>query len=139
MAAATPWITEFDKVRPPYNVGVLNEIAAEFALDHLDVLDAQAAQLRQARASLAKALRMLPVLQVFDSRANFILVRVVDGAGTHARLRECGILVKDVGRMHPLLENCLRLTVGTPAENTALLDALRLVLPEPTRPDSRSK
>ncbi len=139
MAAATHWITEFDKVRPPYNVGVLNEIAAEFALDHLDVLDAQAAQLRQARASLAKALRMLPVLQVFDSRANFILVRVVDGAGTHARLRECGILVKDVGRMHPLLENCLRLTVGTPAENTALLDALRLVLPEPTRPDSRSK
>jgi histidinol-phosphate aminotransferase len=130
MAAATHWLVEFDKVRPPYNVGVLNEIAAEFALEHLDVLDAQAAQLRQARASLTKALRGLAVTQVFDSRANFILIRVTDSAATHARLRECGILVKDVGRMHPLLANCLRLTVGTPAENSALVDALRLVLSE---------
>jgi histidinol-phosphate aminotransferase len=125
MAAAPHWIAEFDKVRPPYNVSVLDEAAAEFALEHLDVLLAQAARLREDRGTLAAALAAIPGLAVFPSRANFLLVRVADSAATAAGMRARGVLIKDVGRMHPLLAGCLRLTVGTPAENAAMLDALR--------------
>ena len=125
MAAAPHWIEQFDKVRPPYNVSVLDEAAAEFALEHLDVLLAQAARLREDRGTLAAALAAVPGVAVFPSRANFLLVRVADAPGTAAAMRERGVLIKDVSRMHPLLSGCLRLTVGTPAENAALLDALR--------------
>ena len=48
------WLTEFDKVRPPYNINVLTQAAADFLLDHVDVLDAQAAQLREERTKLAR-------------------------------------------------------------------------------------
>ena len=125
MAAAPHWIAEFDKVRPPYNVSVLDEAAAEFALEHLDVLLAQAARLREDRGTLAAALAAIPGVAVFPSRANFLLVRVADSAATAAGMRARGVLIKDVSRMHPLLAGCLRLTVGTPAENAAMLDALR--------------
>jgi histidinol-phosphate aminotransferase len=133
MAAAPRWIDEFDKVRPPYNVSVLDEAAAEFALEHLDVLLAQAARLRADRESLAVALAELPGTPVFPSRANFVLVRVPDAAAVAAGLRARRILIKDVSRMHPLLAGCLRLTVGTAAENAAMLDALREALAEPAR------
>jgi len=125
MAAAPHWIAEFDKVRPPYNVSVLDEAAAEFALEHLDVLLAQAARLREDRGTLAAALAAIPGVAVFPSRANFLLVRVADSGATAAGMRERGVLIKDVGRMHPLLAGCLRLTVGTPAENATMLEALR--------------
>jgi histidinol-phosphate aminotransferase len=125
MAAAPHWIAEFDKVRPPYNVSVLDEAAAEFALEHLDVLLAQAARLREDRGTLAAALAAIPGVAVFPSRANFLLVRVADSGATAAGMRERGVLIKDVGRIHPLLAGCVRLTVGTPAENAAMLEALR--------------
>jgi histidinol dehydrogenase len=128
LAAAPHWIAEFDKVRPPYNVSVLDEAAAEFALEHLEVFDAQAARLRADREALAAALAGVPGVTAYPSRANFVLVRVADGPGTAAALRERGVLIKDVGRMHPLLAGCLRLTVGTPDENTQLLDALKASL-----------
>ncbi|MEO6269383.1 MAG: histidinol-phosphate aminotransferase, partial [Lautropia sp.] len=47
------------------------------------------------------------------------------GTAVAARMRESGVLIKDVGRMHPMLHNCLRLTVGTPEENRQMLLALR--------------
>jgi histidinol-phosphate aminotransferase len=124
MAASPRWIAEFDKVRPPYNVSVLDEAAAEFALERLDVLEAQAARLRADRDALSAALAALPGVAVFPSRANFVLVRVPDGPKTAAGMRERGVLIKDVGRMSPLLADCLRLTVGTPDENAAMLGAL---------------
>jgi histidinol-phosphate aminotransferase len=68
----------------------------------------------------------LPGLQVFPSQANMILVRVADAAKTFAALKSAGVLVKNVSTMHILLHNCLRLTVGTPAENDQLLEALTL-------------
>jgi histidinol-phosphate aminotransferase len=125
MAAAPRWIAEFDKVRPPYNVSVLDEAAAEFALEHLDVLLAQAARLRADRDALASAIAGIPGTRVFPSRANFLLVRVADAPGVQAGMRSRGVLVKDVSRMHPVLAGCLRMTVGAPDENDALLAALR--------------
>ena len=125
MAASPRWIAEFDKVRPPYNVSVLDEAAAEFALEHLDVLQAQCARIRDDRERLRAALDAIPGVATFPSRANFVLVRVAGATAVAAGMRERGVLIKDVSRMHPLLADCLRLTVGTPDENAAMLEALR--------------
>ena len=125
MAASPRWIAEFDKVRPPYNVSVLDEAAAEFALEHLDVLQAQCARIRDDRERVRAALDAIPGITVFPSRANFVLVRVAGASSVAAAMRERGVLIKDVSRMHPLLADCLRLTVGTPDENAAMLAALR--------------
>ncbi|HTH73793.1 MAG TPA: histidinol-phosphate transaminase [Trinickia sp.] len=128
LAGAPAWLEEFDKVRPPYNTNVLTQAAAEFMLDHVDVLEAQAAQLRAERARLAAALKALPGTTVFPSSANFLLVRLPDADAAFAALLNAKVLVKNVGKMHPLLVNCLRLTVGAPDENAQMLAALELAL-----------
>src|SRR5690606_7827801 len=84
LAADPAWTDQLEKVRPPYNVGVLNEAAAEFALEHADVLTDQARRIVAARGELADALRPLlgqGLAAVYPSQANFVLVRVsADGA-----------------------------------------------------------
>jgi histidinol-phosphate aminotransferase len=122
------WIEQFDKVRPPYNVGVLTLATAEFMLDHVDVLEAQAAAVRSERGRLLASLRQLPALQAFDSAANFVLFRVADADAVYANLLRRRILIKNVSSAHPLLKGCLRVTVGTPTENDAFVDALRASL-----------
>lgn len=117
-------IAEFDKVRPPYNISVLNCECALFALAHQDVFVAQAQDLVAQRQSLLTALAALPVLKVWPSDANMILVRVADAAQVFESLKQRKVLVKNVSKMHPLLHNCLRLTVGTADENAQLLTAL---------------
>ncbi|MDM7464061.1 MAG: histidinol-phosphate transaminase [Tepidimonas taiwanensis] len=124
LIGAAPLVAELDKVRPPYNVSALNAECALFALEHADVFAEQAAAIRAERARLMAALAALPGVQVYPSEANMILVRVPDATRAFAGLRARGVLVKNVSTMHPLLANCLRLTVGTPAENDALLAAL---------------
>lgn len=128
LAGAPAWLEQFDKVRPPYNTNVLTQAAAEFMLDHVDMLEAQAAQLRAERATLAAALAALPGTTVFPSSANFLLVRVPDADAAFDALLNAKVLVKNVGKMHPLLTNCLRLTVGAPDENAQMLAALTLAL-----------
>ncbi len=121
-------IAEVDKVRPPYNVSVLNAEAALFALDHADEYARQAALLRSERERLQAALRALPGVTAFPSEANMILVRVSDSARAFAGLKQRGILVKHIAGLHPLLANCLRLTVGAPQENDAMIQALEASL-----------
>jgi histidinol-phosphate aminotransferase len=129
-------IAEFDKVRPPYNISVLNYECALFALEHQEVFAAQAADLVQQRERLLQALRAMPGLTVWNSDANMILVRIhgkqdgeADAAGpVFERLKAGGVLVKNISKMHPLLSNCLRLTVGTADENTQLLATLQKAL-----------
>lgn len=132
MAASAALLTEFDKVRPPYNVNVLTQAAAEFVLDHAAVLDEQAASLRDERTALTAALAALPGVEVFPSAANFLLIRLQIGktnaADVFSTLLERKVLVKNIGKMHPLLENCLRVTVSTPEENQLFLDALKASL-----------
>lgn len=127
-------VVELDKVRPPYNISVLNCECALFALEHADAFAAQAQAICDERTRLLQALRQLPSLTVWDSDANMVLVRVAERAGVDAAsqvfdaLRTRGVLVKNVSKMHPLLANCLRLTVGTATENTQLLAALEASL-----------
>jgi histidinol-phosphate aminotransferase len=122
-------VHEIDKLRPPYNVSVLNCEAALFALEHADIFAAQAAQLREQRTALLERLRATPgVERVWDSEANMVLVRVADAARTFAGMRERKVLIKNVSTMHPLLAQCLRLTVGTADENARMLAALHASL-----------
>jgi histidinol-phosphate aminotransferase len=123
MSAAPQLLEQFDKVRPPYNINVLTQTAAEFALDHVEVLNQQAAALRAARADLAAALAALPGVEVFPSAANFILIRVPNSDDAHVKLLSHKVLIKNVSKMHSVLANCLRITVSTPEENSAFLDA----------------
>ncbi len=120
-----PVIAELEKLRPPYNVSVLNSETALFALEHEDEYARQAATIREERARLLDELRALPGVTAFDSDANMILARVPDAAAVFAGIKRRGVLVKNVSALHPLLANCLRLTVGTPDENPRLLAALR--------------
>lgn len=118
-------VAEIDKVRPPYNISVLNAECALFALEHAVVFSAQAKDLREQRARLLKELASMPGVKPFPSEANMILVRVPDAAKTFEGLKAQGVLIKNVSKMHPLLANCLRLTVGTAQENTLLLAAMK--------------
>ena len=129
LAAHPALLQEFDKVRPPYNINVLTQASADFLLDHLDVLDAQAAELRAERTRLAQAVAALPGATVFPSAGNFLLVRVPDAAAVFDALLTERVLIKNVSKMHPLLAECVRLTVGSPDENARLLAALKLALP----------
>jgi histidinol-phosphate aminotransferase len=121
-------VAEIDKVRPPYNISVLNYECALFALEHADVFAAQAKNLRDQRARLQQELAALPGVTPFPSEANMILARVPDATSTFEGLKARKVLIKNVSKMHPLLANCLRLTVGTAEENTLLLAALKETL-----------
>ena len=118
-------IAEFDKVRPPYNISVLNCECALFALEHQAVFAAQALDVRAQRAIIFEALAKLPGVHAYPSEANMILLRVPDAQKTFDGMRERKVLVKNVSKMHPLLANCLRLTVGTADENRQMLAALQ--------------
>ena len=118
-------IAEIDKVRPPYNISVLNYECALFALEHAEVFAEQAQELRAQRAIVFAALQTLPGTRVWKSDANMVLLRVPDAAKTFEGLRARKVLVKNVSKMHPLLVNCLRLTVGTADENVQMLAALK--------------
>ena len=130
------WIREFDKTRSPFNVSVLSEAVAIKLLENKQVLDEQAAMVRAERDRLVVALKGIGGLTQFPSAANFVLARVAGdrqgaaGAGTRVfeTMKQQGVLVKNFSGGHPLLDNCLRLTVGTPAENTAMLAALKSAL-----------
>ena len=117
-------IAEIDKVRPPYNISVLNCECALFALENKELFAAQALDLIGQRAILLKAFGRLPGLTYWNSDANMILVRVADSTQTFEAMKAQGVLVKNVSKMHPLLANCLRLTVGTADENRLMLAAL---------------
>jgi histidinol-phosphate aminotransferase len=120
------WLREFDKARLPYNINTLTQLSAQFALAHADRLAGEAARICADRERLVAGLAALPGVTTYPSATNFILLRLPPGRApaAHEALRRAGILVKDVHGSHPLLADCLRVTVGTAAENDALLAAL---------------
>ena len=128
LAGAAALIDEIDKLRPPYNISVLNAEAALFALEHADEFARQAAAIRDERGRLQHALAALPGVRPYPSEANMILVRVPDGRRAFEGMKSRGVLVKHVAGLHPLLADCLRLTVGTPDENGLMIEALQASL-----------
>ena len=124
-AVADPaWTTEFNKVRQPYNLNALTQAVAPVLLAEGELLAAQAAALKAERSRLATALAALQGVDVFATQTNFLLIRVPDAPRWFDALRAARILVKSLHGAHASLAHCLRITVGTPAENDALLAAL---------------
>ena len=121
-------IGELDKLRPPFNVSVLNAEAGLFAIEHAGEYASQAEAIRSERDALQAKLAVLPGVRPYPSQANMILTRVPDAARAFAGMKARGVLVKNVSALHPLLANCLRLTVGTPDENVQMLAALTAAL-----------
>ena len=129
LLGARQWLEEFDKLRLPYNVNVLTQLSAGFALDNISVLEEQTRLICEQRELLFKAMRAIKSIQVFPSEANFILFRTLDKSAdaVFSQLLEHGVLIKNVAD-GLLLENCLRVTVGTEKENRTFLDALHSAL-----------
>ena len=127
--AAPEWIAQLDKLRPPYNVNAFTQAAAVALLADPGWMADQAAMIRAERSRLGAALARLPGVTVFETQTNFLLARVPDADLLYDGLRQRRILVKNVHSWHPLLANCLRITVGTPYENDALLAAVSGLLP----------
>lgn len=125
------WIRELDKVRLPYNVGVLNQVACEVALENFGLLQDRSRLLVEERGHLAARLAGDPGMHVWPSEANFLLVRPdVPARALHAAMARRGVLVKCLDGAHPALAGCLRLTVGAPEENRAMCEALDASLAE---------
>ncbi|MGK0444012.1 MAG: histidinol-phosphate aminotransferase [Bermanella sp.] len=120
------WLSELEKIRMPYNINSLTQASALFALEHFEMLVMQTEQLRVDRVVLMNDLAAIAGLEVFPSEANFVLVRTPDGMARNwfEDLKEKGILIKCLDGGHPLLKNCLRITVGTTDQNERLVNAL---------------
>ncbi|MFM9879225.1 MAG: histidinol-phosphate transaminase [Burkholderiaceae bacterium] len=124
-------IEQINKVRPPYNVSVLNAECALFALEHAEIFAQQAQKLRGQRAMVFKKLQLLGGgVTPYPSEANMMLLRVAEGRAemVFESLRAKGVLVKNVSTMHPLLRDCLRITIGTADENAQMVSALKASL-----------
>ena len=119
------WLAQFDKIRLPYNINALTQAAARFAMQHYAALAAQAETIKSERSRVAAALDRIRGIERFASEANFILIRLADARQSFDHLLSRKILVKDTSAAHPLLMNTLRLTIGAPAENDALINALQ--------------
>ena len=124
------WIEQFNKVRLPYNINVLTQVTAEFALSHFIYFERQCDQICTEREKLFDALCQLEGISAFPSRTNFILFRVQDrdAGAVYSRLKNAGILIKNLSQGHELLQGCLRVTVGTSTENEHFIRALDKIL-----------
>ncbi len=112
------------QVKYPYNIGTDTLSLALEMLAHNDVA-AQVAEIASERARVAAALEEAGCVQrVFPSDANFLLVRCSDPRGLYGRLLRAGVIVRDRSGV-PLCGGCLRITIGTPAENDKLIETVR--------------
>tara|TARA_R110002073_G_scaffold66026_2_gene164905 strand:+ start:930 stop:2024 length:1095 start_codon:yes stop_codon:yes gene_type:complete len=125
------WLIQLEKLRLPYNIGIITQLVAQAVLRHPDVLWEQAAIIKAERTKMNTQLATLDGIEVFPSDANFILLRVNGASRVFQALKQRGILIKNLDGTHPLLKNCLRVTVGTPDENTQFCNTLHTILIEP--------
>lgn len=130
LIGASAWLGEFEKLRLPYNINVLTQASAALALENYGLLAAQCDALCSARTELIQGLRALDGLSVFDSEANFVLVRCTEKPAREIfeAMKSRGVLIKCLDGAHALLSGCLRLTVGSSEQNARMLEALKSAL-----------
>lgn len=128
LAGPRELLQHLEKVRLPYNLSVPDQAIATYMLNHLSVLQEQTTRLREQREVLRSQLSSLRGVTVFPSEANFLLLRVPGAARIFDGLRHRGILIKNLGKAHALLADCLRVTVSSPEENRQFLEAFQSLL-----------
>ncbi|MES1220725.1 MAG: aminotransferase class I/II-fold pyridoxal phosphate-dependent enzyme, partial [Bacteroidota bacterium] len=110
--------------KPPYNIGQASQELALKAMDEVEQVNDMIHVLVEQREVLRTELLKLPMVEkIFPSDANFLFVKVKDGKGMYDFLLSKGIVVRDRSRVE-LCEGCLRITVGTEAENIQLFHAM---------------
>jgi histidinol-phosphate aminotransferase len=121
-------VADLEKVVLPYHLDAFKQIAGTLALEHVGEMNERVAALVEERGRVHAALEALPV-DVWPSGANFILFRptAIDGAEVWSELLERSVLVRNCSSW-PRLEGCLRLTIGTTAEDDSFLTALTEIL-----------
>lgn len=126
------WIEQFEKVRLPYNINTLSQLSAEFALVNSAVFDAQAEKIRQDRKALFCQLAEINGIEPLPSEANFIMFRLknllIGADELFHKLKEEGVLIKNLNGGSPYLKGCLRVTVGSEEENKIFLEKLMKLL-----------
>ncbi|MEW6758737.1 MAG: histidinol-phosphate transaminase [Acidobacteriota bacterium] len=135
-ALAQPRVTEqVSKALLPYNVSPLALALGEAALSRREFFEGRVRDLIRGRSELFEQIVGIEGLRAYPSAANFILVRLqnLEAADVHSALKSRGVLVRDVSA-HPALRRCLRISVGTPSEDAAVVEALKEVVacPAPT-------
>ncbi len=127
---AAEWLALLERVRMPYNINALSQAGALFALAHEAVFERQVEAVLAEREHLAARLAALPGMTVWPSATNFLLARAPAGRGSAlcAALRRGGVLVRNLDGSHPLLADCLRVSVGTPRDNQQFLEMLAAAL-----------
>ncbi|WP_394809219.1 histidinol-phosphate transaminase [Nitrosomonas sp.] len=124
------WLVQLEKVRLPYNIGIMTQLIAEKVLHHTAVLSEQAEAIKSERTKMRAFLSTIDNIEVYPSNANFILFRIHAASQIFQALKQRKILIKNLDGTHPLLENCLRVTVGTPDENSQFCTTLHTILSE---------
>lgn len=125
LAGSKIWLEQLEKLRLPYNVGVLTQVVAEILLQHHDVLKQQAEQIKLDRSWLFERLVGTVDVHAYPTAANFILFRLPRAAKVFEGLKQRGVLIKKLDGGHPALLDCLRVTVGTAEENELFVKALQ--------------
>lgn len=127
---ASEWLDELEKLRLPYNIGTLNQLSANFILENISLLELQAEKIREDRTIVFNSLTEIDGIQAWPSEANFILFKVINKSAefVHSELLKQNILIKNLHGSHPLLDNCLRVTIGTEEENQQFLSSLKQLM-----------
>lgn len=119
-------VAEIYKARLPFDISNLSQWLAKAALAHLPVFREHVRQTAAERERVRSALARLPGVRVYPSVTNFLLFRTPwSAAKLHAALRQQGILLRQVEALSPLLQGCLRVSIGAPAENDLFLGAMQ--------------
>lgn len=139
MAFAHPFIIEtLNKIKPPYNINILTQQKALEALEQAEKKDTMVKQMLQNRETLIKGLAEVEIVdEIFPSDANFALCRVDNATIRYQQLIEKEVIVRNRSRV-TLCDNCLRISVGTEAEQIELLQALESLPTLDIIPDSSS-
>jgi histidinol-phosphate aminotransferase len=124
MAFTSPAIVRyFNRMKPPYNISTINQKAVLRRIRRISIYEDQVRQIKEERARLSSELKkMSAIVKVFPSDANFLLVKVINANNIYNYLINNGIIVRN---RSSIVENCLRITVGTRSENNKLLKALK--------------
>jgi histidinol-phosphate aminotransferase len=122
-------VDEINKVRLPYNSNSISQIGATELMNNFETVQKQINSIKEERTRLLDELAKIKSITSFPSDANFILFKAShDGESIYRNLIKNGVLVRNLGA-HPRLKNCMRVTIGTKAENDQFLNRLTKAIP----------
>ena len=126
------WLHELNKIRLPFNINSLTQASVQFALENYAYFQDNAQNIVEERSRVFRQLQSMPDLDVFASDANFILFRSnrLDAMQIFDGLLARNILIKCIHKTDTLLDQCLRVTIGTDHENDIFIESMRDILKE---------